>query len=91
MSSYDQAREQIDKDSCPETKRSFLLSPSGLVLIGFLIIGGAYLWMEHRAHLLGVLVWLPLMACPLMHLFMYHGHQHGGRKSSGNPVEGERR
>src|SRR5262249_29587533 len=47
----------------------FLTSPSGLVLIGFLAIAGAYLWMEHRAHLLGVLVWLPLLLCPLMHFF----------------------
>ena len=53
---------------------SFLTSPSGLVLIGFLAIGGAYLWMEHRAHLLGALVFLPLLLCPLMHLFMHHGH-----------------
>ena len=51
----------------------FLTSPSGLVLIGFLAIAGVYLWMEHRAHLLGVLVWLPLLLCPLMHLFMHHG------------------
>jgi hypothetical protein len=26
---------------------------------------------------LGVLVWLPLLACPLMHLFMHGGHGHG--------------
>ena len=43
-------------------KKSFLTSPSGLVMIGFLAIAGVYLWMEHRAHLLGVLVWLPLLA-----------------------------
>ncbi len=43
-------------------------------MIGFLAIGGAYLWMEHRAHLLGALVFLPLLICPLMHLFMHHGH-----------------
>jgi hypothetical protein len=54
--------------------KSFLTSPTGLVLIGFLTIGGVYLWMEHRAHLLGALVFLPLLLCPLMHLFMHHGH-----------------
>jgi len=40
------------------------------------------LWMEHRAHLLGVLVWLPLLLCPLMHLFMHHGH--GDHSSDGS-------
>jgi hypothetical protein len=57
----------------------FLFSRAGLVLIGFLIIGGALLFTEHRAHVLGVLIYLPILACPLMHIFMHgkHGHGHG--------------
>ncbi|WP_446479867.1 DUF2933 domain-containing protein [Bradyrhizobium japonicum] len=54
----------------------------GLVLIGFLVIAGALLFTEHRAHVLGLLVWLPLIVCPLMHFFMHGGHRHhdgGGR------------
>ncbi|MCA1363043.1 DUF2933 domain-containing protein [Bradyrhizobium sp. IC3069] len=53
---------------------------AGLVLIGFLAIAGVLLFSEHRAHVLGLLVWLPLLACPLMHFFMHggHGHRHGG-------------
>ncbi|UWU93124.1 DUF2933 domain-containing protein [Bradyrhizobium sp. CB1015] len=52
---------------------------AGLVLLGFLIVAGALLFTEHQAHVLGLLVWLPLIACPLMHLFMHggHGHHHG--------------
>ena len=39
--------------------------------------------MEHRAHLLGALVFLPLLLCPLMHLFMHHGHgDHSDHDSS---------
>jgi hypothetical protein len=57
----------------------FLTSPSGLVLIVFLAIASVYLWMEHRAHLLGLIIWLPLLACPLMHLF----HGHGGHRAHG--------
>jgi len=49
-----------------------------LVLLGFLAIAGALLFTEHRAHVLGLLIWLPLLACPLMHFFMHgHGHHHG--------------
>lgn len=54
------------------------------VLIGFLLIAGFFLWTEHRAHLLGALPFLILLACPLMHLFMHGshgGHGHGGDKS----------
>jgi hypothetical protein len=51
----------------------------GLVLAGFLIIAGALLFTEHRAHVLGVLIWVPILACPLMHIFMHGGH--GGHGS----------
>ncbi len=48
------------------------------VFVGFAMLGGVLLAIEHRAHLLGFLPWLILLACPLMHLFMHHGHGHGG-------------
>ena len=65
-------------ESGDTTQRGFLASPAGIVLLGFLIIGGALLFTEHRAHVLGALVWLPLLLCPLMHLFMHRGHgSHG--------------
>jgi hypothetical protein len=47
----------------------------------FLAIAAFFLWVEHRAHLLGALPWLLLAACPLLHLFMHRGghggHHHG--------------
>jgi hypothetical protein len=66
-------------ESGDTTQRSFLASPAGIVLLGFLIIGGALLFTEHRAHVLGLLVWLPLLLCPLMHVFMHGGHGSHGR------------
>ena len=39
--------------------------------------GGVLLLTEHTAHVFGVLPWLLILACPLMHIFMHHGH-HGG-------------
>jgi len=49
-----------------------------LVLIGFIVIAGALLFTEHRAHVLGALIYLPLLLCPLMHFFMHGGHGHHG-------------
>lgn len=37
---------------------------------------------DHRQHLLDFLPFLILLACPLMHLFMHHGH---GAKSHDRP------
>jgi hypothetical protein len=37
------------------------------------------LFSEHRAHFLGVLPFLFILACPLLHMFMHGGHgSHGG-------------
>jgi Protein of unknown function (DUF2933) len=63
---------------------SFLTSRAGFVLFGFLAIAGALLFTEHRAHVFGVLIWLPLLACPLMHMFMHGGHGgHSDHRSHG--------
>jgi hypothetical protein len=46
------------------SRRPFLATPAGLVLIGFLVIAGFFLVAEHAAHLFGILPWLLLAACP---------------------------
>jgi hypothetical protein len=48
-----------------------------LVLVAFLAIAGFFLLTEHRAHLFGILPYLLLLACPLMHLFMHRGNGRG--------------
>lgn len=69
----------------------FLLSPAGLVLIAFVAIAAYFLWTEHRAHLIGGLPYLLLLACPLMHLFMHRGHGgHGGGHGGRANQDGER-
>jgi hypothetical protein len=44
------------------------------VLLGFFAIAAFFLLSEHRAHALGALPFLLLLACPLMHIFMHRGH-----------------
>lgn len=54
---------------------------------GFLVFGAItayFLLTEHLAHVVGLLPLLLLLACPLMHVFMHHGHgnhHHGGLPS----------
>ena len=58
--------------------------------IGLFVMGAVaayFLLSEHRAHFFGALPFLLLLACPLMHLFMHHGHggqagHHGGDQGS---------
>jgi hypothetical protein len=53
----------------------------------FAAIALFFLLSEHRAHLFGILPYLFLLACPLMHRFMHHGHSghhgHGGGSGQG--------
>lgn len=42
----------------------------------FAAVAAFYLWTEHRAHLLGLLPYVLLLACPLMHFFMHGRHRH---------------
>jgi hypothetical protein len=63
-------------------------TPFGLVLCGFLAVAAFFLITEHTAHLFSVLPWLLVAACPLMHLFMHHGHgDHSGHGRSASDRE----
>ena len=83
MSIHDHSRSENET-----AQGSFLTSRAGLVFIGFAIIAGALLFTEHRAHVLGALIWLPLLACPLMHIFMHGGHGHHGNNDQQNNQRG---
>jgi hypothetical protein len=64
------------------------------ILIGFALVAGYFLVMEHKAHLGGLLNYLPyllLLACPLMHLLMHHGHGGHGRRPAHKDDQGEQK
>ena len=63
----------------------FLTSRPGLVLLGFLAVGGYFLWTEHQAHVIAALPWILIGGCLVMHLFM-HG-AHGGHGHHGNGAQ----
>lgn len=54
-----------------------MFSASNIILLVFLAVAGFFLVTEHRAHVIGVLPWLLVLACPLMHLFHGRRHRHG--------------
>lgn len=60
--------------------RNFLIA---LVLSLLAAIAGALLFSQHQAHVLGALLWLPLLACPIMHFFMHGRHRGGGGHHQG--------
>ncbi|MCG3185991.1 MAG: hypothetical protein IOMNBAOH_00537 [Rhodocyclaceae bacterium] len=65
--------------------------------IGLVVIGGVaayFLFTEHRAHIVGVLPYLLVLACPLMHIFMHGGHggrRHHGQDPPGSSADGDER
>ena len=68
---------------------SRLLSP-WLALLGFLAIAAFFVLTEHRAHVFGVVPYLLLLACPLLHFFMHRRHGgHGSHNVGGLPGRGD--
>jgi Protein of unknown function (DUF2933) len=54
----------------PRSRRPWILA----LMVGLII--AFYLLREHWGHALGVLPYLLLLACPLLHLFGHGGHRH---------------
>lgn len=46
-----------------------------------------FVWMEHRQHLFEYLSYLIFLLCPLMHLFMHHGHHEKGDSNENKALE----
>jgi len=69
---------------------SFWTSRAFLVFLGFAAIALVLMWEEHRAHILGFIPYLFILACPLMHIFMHGGHGHGGHHNHGRGPSNER-
>lgn len=66
---------------------SFWFSLKGLAAAGLIVAVSYFLLMEHRQHVFEFLPWLFLLLCPLMHIFMHHGHKGHGKQqhtSAGN-------
>lgn len=62
------------------------------VLLFFALVSGFLLSSEHRAHAIGAVPFLLILAlCPLMHLFMHGGHGGHGSSSAGDSaaIDGE--
>jgi hypothetical protein len=59
---------------------TFWRSKTGIALGMLLVIALFYLAREHYGHILGLLPYMILLLCPLMHVF---GHHHGGHRHHG--------
>jgi len=70
----------------PETgHKSFWKTPAGWAFLGFAAVAAFFLVTEHTAHVFGVLPWLLVLLCPLMHVFMHRGHGGHGGHDHGKP------
>ena len=73
----------------PATHKSPGLSrPLKTALLMVALVGGFYLLREHWDHVAGNWIYLLLLACPLMHVFMHRGHQghqHGDTPETKHP------
>lgn len=72
----------VDNKLNEGVRRPFLRTRAGFGFCVFLAVAGVFLWVEHRAHVLGALpLLLPLLICVGLHFFMHRGH--GGHDVTG--------
>ena len=67
--------------------KAFWTSGPGICAILLLAALLFFLITEHTAHFFGVLPYAIFLACPLMHLFMHHGH--GEHRMNDKPDQAE--
>lgn len=70
--------------------QNWLLSRTGIATIVALSVLGFLVYTGHSAHLLGLLPYLLILACPLMHIFMHGGHgghRHDDREEEDEPAQ----
>jgi hypothetical protein len=66
----------------PTALRERLRLPMWLGLCFFLAVATFFLWEEHKAHILGLLPYVLLLLCLIVHPFMHRGHgSHGAGHS----------
>jgi hypothetical protein len=61
-----------------------------LAVLAFFAIAAFLLLTEHRAHLLGPLLFLLLLACLPLHFFMHRGHGGKGGHQAPHDKEGDK-
>ena len=63
---------------------SFWKSPFGVIATFVAMLASVYLYFVHKDHVLALLPYALLAACPLIHMFMHRGHGHGGHSHGGS-------
>lgn len=71
----------------PDLRRA---GAANLALLAFFAIAAFFLLAEHRAHLLGPLLFLLLLVCLPLHFFMHRGHGSRGEHQTMHDKEGGR-
>lgn len=66
---------------------SFWKTPFGIVATLLAVATSVYLYMTHKDHVLALLPYAFLAACPLLHMFMHRGHGHGRHQQQADKGE----
>ncbi len=69
------------RDRVPARRPAWWRTSTGITVLGFALVAAFYILREHYAHALGLLPYLIILACPLLHL-LGHG-RHGGHHGPG--------
>lgn len=61
-------------------KKPWWKTPFGMLCTAVFLIALFVLIQDHAAHIGNYWIWLILLVCPLMHIFMHGHHNHSNKK-----------
>lgn len=70
----------MDNPDNQQKKASFIYSKGTVIACIVLVVTGFLILTGHSAHLFGILPYLLILACPLIHIFMHGGHHDEHKK-----------
>ena len=70
------------------TPPAFWRSPLGWLCAALITVAAGFAASGHAAHVLGVLAWLAILACPLLHVFLHHRHGRHARDDAAPTARG---
>ncbi|PWS34372.1 hypothetical protein DFH01_25470 [Falsiroseomonas bella] len=76
-------------DAVPPARPAWWRTSTGITVLGFALVAAFYVLREHYAHALGLLPYLIILACPLLHLFGHGRHGRNGNHRQSAGAEGD--
>ena len=80
----------MEQNHKSKRRKPWWKTPFGVAWTALFLIAAFLLIQDHAAHIGNYWIWLILLACPLMHIFMHGHHKHNSNEKEKHDEPHER-